>query len=312
MNLDTLSSKPKIAINHDYLLRFQRFHAIWITNLLPLLGFIAGLALIPFWGFGWLEINTLLLTYVLTILGVEIGFHRLFSHKAYESYPFIKKFLAILGCMSAQGPLIYWAANHRRHHQYSDVPGDPHSPHLHGEENWWKGLYKGLWHAHVGWQYNHDTPNTAHFTKDLLKNKMLYKVNQNYYIWVILGILLPAFICMLIEGSWRGFVIGFLWGGLARIFLLNHITFSINSICHVWGKSPFHTNEHSKNNIWLSIVSFGQAWHNNHHAFPFSARLNFKWYQIDLGGMVIQLMKFTRLAWDLKVPSPQQIKSKLN
>ncbi len=311
MKYNNLIQEEKIAIQQEQLKRLQRFHAIWITNILPGVGFIVGLMLIPFWGFGWLETGILLLTYILTILGVEIGFHRLFAHKAYETYSFIKRYLAILGCMSAQGPLIYWVANHRRHHRYSDQHGDPHSPHLHDESNKWKGLFKGLWHAHVGWQYKHDTPNTAYFAKDLLKQKVLFKVNQNYYLWVILGILIPGFICAFIEGSWKGFIIGIIWGGLARIFILNHITFSINSICHVWGEAPFRTNEKSKNNIWFSILSFGQAWHNNHHAFPHAAKLNFKWYQIDLAGMTIQLMHYLGIAWDLKIPKSKQIESKL-
>ncbi len=311
MEQNITSPETKIAINNEFLLRFQRFHAIWITNLLPFAGFVIGLIMIYFWGFGWFEFNVLLITYILTIIGVEVGFHRLFAHKAFESYPWVKGILSILGSMSAQGPMIYWTANHRRHHQYSDKPGDPHSPHLHGEESKWKGLITGLWHAHVGWQYHHDTPNTAHFTKDILKNKLLYSINKRYYLWVILGVLIPAVVCGLIRQSWEGAAIGFIWGGLARIFLLNHITFSINSICHVWGKVTYDTKESSRNNIWFAIPSFGQAWHNNHHAFPYSSSLSFKWYQIDLAGMVIRLMKVLGLAWDLKMPSPQQVSSRI-
>ncbi len=298
----------KISAESNYLFKTQRTHALWVSNLLPLFGFIAGITLIFYWGFGWLELGMLVSMYFFTIMGVEVGYHRLFTHRSFEASPALITFLAILGSMVAQGPVIYWVSNHRRHHKHADKSGDPHSPHKEGNERY--GGLKGLWYSHVLWQLHSKTPNSAYFAKDLLKSPLIRWLNKTYLLWLTLGVLLPAIVGFLITMDYKGAVIGFIWGGLARLFIVNHFTYTVTSICHVLGTQPFKTTEHSRNNWVLAIPTFGQAWHNNHHAFPYSARVNFEWWQIDLGGIFIQLFKFLGLAKNLKFPPKELIERK--
>ncbi|MCG8576906.1 MAG: fatty acid desaturase [Flavobacteriales bacterium] len=295
----------KINTQSDYLFKAQRWHALWVSNLIPLAGFIAGVVLAFYWGVGWLEVGMLFVMYFLTIMGVEVGFHRFFSHKSFEASKTLTVILGALGSMVAQGPVIYWCANHRRHHKHADKKGDPHSPHAEGNQRY--GGLKGLWYAHVVWQMHSKTPNSAYFTKDLLKIPLVRWINKTYFLWLILGVLLPAAVGFLITWDYKGAVIGFIWGGLGRLFLVNHFTYTVTSVCHVVGKQPFKTTEHSRNNWFLSIPTFGQAWHNNHHAFPYSAVVNFKWWQIDLGGMMIRIFKGLGMASNLKIPPQEMI-----
>jgi stearoyl-CoA desaturase (Delta-9 desaturase) len=305
----TREADSNVSVRSNWLTGHQRFHAIWITNLIPAFGFIAAIILAFYWGFGPLEICILASMYILTIIGIEVGFHRLFTHQSFHTHPWVETLLAILGCMGAQGPVIYWTANHRRHHRHSDADGDPHSPFVYNGKK--MGKLKGLFHSHVNWQVFHDPPNTAHFAKDLLKNKRLLQVNKYYFLAILLGLMLPAAAGYLIRGTYQGAIIGFLWGGLARIFILNQITFSINSFCHVYGSKPFKTKEGSRNNALLAIPTFGQSWHNNHHAFAYSASVQFKPWQIDLAGMIISLMGKCGLAWGIKKPDKETIENKL-
>lgn len=304
-----LQAGSNIAVKANWLTRHQRFHAIWITNLIPALGLIAAIVLSFFWGFGLLEICLLSIMYVLTIIGIEVGFHRLFAHQSFHTYPWVEFLLSIFGCMGAQGPVIYWVANHRRHHKHSDTNGDPHSPFIYNGKP--MGKIKGLFHAHMNWQVFHDPPNTALFSKDLLKNKKIFRVNKYYFYAIIAGLIIPSIAGYLITWNYKGAIIGFLWGGLARIFILNQITFSINSFCHVYGSKPFKTKEGSRNNALLAIPTFGQSWHNNHHAFSYSASLQFQPWQIDLAGMTIKLMGWCGLAWDIKKPDKRTVNDKI-
>jgi stearoyl-CoA desaturase (delta-9 desaturase) len=226
--------------------------------------------------------------------------------------PPLTAFLAITGCFCAQGPLIYWVANHRRHHRHSDKPGDPHSPFVDMKSNAITKVAKGFWHAHLGWQVNHETPNTALFAKDLLKHKLVFKLNKTYFLWVTVGILIPTLIGFAVYAHWHGLIMGMIWGGLGRIFIVNQVTFSINSLCHLYGKQPFDTGEGSRNNALLAIPTFGQAWHNNHHAFPYSAIVGLKKSQIDLGGLTIRLFEKLKWASRVKRPNDTQIQQKVN
>jgi stearoyl-CoA desaturase (delta-9 desaturase) len=212
--------------------------------------------------------------------------------------------------MSAQGPVIQWASIHRRHHKYSDRPGDPHSPLIYQGEKW--GTLRGLWHGQVAWMLNSDVTNTAVFAKDLLRDPIITKVNRLYLTWVVLGLAIPAILDGLFTWTWIGILQGFLWGGLVRIFCVNHAFWTINSIAHCYGQRPFDTEEYSHNTFWLSLANFGEAWHNNHHAFPHSALLGLKWWQIDIGGWVILALKKVGLVWDLKTPTAGMITEKLN
>lgn len=272
----------------------------------PFAGLLAAIAL--FWrrdtaagGIGWTEIIVMIAMYALAGFGVTIGFHRLLTHKAFQTHRWIKLMLAILGSSAGQGMCIRWCATHRRHHQRSDREGDPHSPHLHGAGP--RGLLRGMWHAHVAWCFDKDCEATARSVPDLLADRALLRIDQLYFLWVALGILVPAVLLGVMSHSWSGFFSGMIWGGFVRIFLLQHVTWSINSVCHVWGARPFHSADHSRNNFPIAIVSLGEGWHNNHHAFPTSARHGLRWWQFDSSYLLIRAMGMMGLAWDIIVPA---------
>lgn len=280
---------------------------LWIANLsaviVPLLA--VGAAVVFFWGggFHWTDLGLLLGMYVLTALGITVGFHRLFVHRSFATYPAVQCVLGILGSMAVQGPLLKWAALHRRHHQYSDSLGDPHSPHLHGDGVF--GLLGGLWHAHLGWVFQPDPPDLDHYVKDLRQSGLLRAVSALFPVWVALGILLPAILGGVIMLSWIGVWTGLVWGGLVRIFLVHHVTWSVNSVCHLWGFRPYRTADQSRNNFLFGVLGLGEGWHNSHHAFPTSARHGLRWWQPDVGYAVIRALVLLRLAWDVRLPSRQ-------
>jgi len=307
------SSSPSISqgisIHNELLIKKQLWHALYITNLIPAAGFVAAIASLFFWRLHWMEIILLVTLYLFTEIGVEIGYHRYFSHKSFKTKKPVAFILGVLGSMSAQGPLFYWVANHRRHHPNSDLQGDPHSPYLHTKKGWIGKIY-GFWYSHIGWQFDHDTPNTALFAKELMKDPFMRMINKNYYWWIGAGLLIPALIGWLAMGNVQGAIAGLLWGGLTRIFLVNHSTFCINSVCHMFGSQPFKTGDESRNNIFMVVFTLGSSWHNNHHAFPFSASNQLRWWQFDLSFWIIRLLQSVGLAWDIKIPSKHQIVGK--
>jgi stearoyl-CoA desaturase (delta-9 desaturase) len=199
-----------------------------------------------------------------------------------------------------EGPLLKWVAVHRRHHQHSDTHEDPHSPHEQGDG--FLGLVRGLWHAHIGWFFEPDPPNLPHYVKDLHQSGTLRIASALFPLWATLSLLIPAALGGLLTGSWMGVVTGLVWGGLARIFLVHHVTWSINSICHLWGSQPFRTGDQSRNNFVFGALGFGEGWHNNHHAFPTSARFGLRWWQIDLGYWFICVLAGLGLAARVQTP----------
>ena len=260
-------------------------------------------------GIGWPEVVAMLVMYSLAGFGVTIGFHRLLTHRAFETWRIVRLLFGVLGSSAGQGMAIRWCATHRRHHQRSDRQGDPHSPHLHGEHA--SDKIRGFFHAHVGWCFKADAEGIARSVPDLLADRGLLLVDQLYFLWVALGILVPAVALGLVEHSWHGFVSGMVWGGLVRIFLMQHVTWSVNSVCHVWGGRPFASNDHSANNFSVAILSLGEGWHNNHHAFPTSARHGLRWWQFDSTWLVIRAMEVVGLAWNIRLPSQEAIAAKL-
>jgi stearoyl-CoA desaturase (delta-9 desaturase) len=247
--------------------------------------------------------------YTASSIGITVGFHRYFAHKTFKTSRAIEIFLAILGSMSAQGSIVAWVSVHRCHHQYSDLEGDPHSPHLYGEGV--KGRLQGLWHAHLGWLLDDRLPNSMIFAKDLIQDPILVRINRLYILWIALGVLFPAGLEGLLAGSWHGAWQGLVWGGIARLFFSFHGGYTINSLAHVYGQRPFVSKDRSSNNLWLALPTFGEGWHNNHHAFPNSARFGLRWWQMDLGYGSIWLLKSLGLVWDVKVPSSEAIEAKL-
>ena len=283
---------------------------ILLAVVLPLFGLVAAVALLWGFGFSWVHLGLLLGMYLLTVLGITVGFHRLFTHRAFEAHPAVKAVLAVLGSMAVQGPLLKWVAMHRRHHQHADGQEDPHSPHAHGGGV--PGVLRGLWHAHVGWLFRPDPAGWHRYVGDLAKDAVLRRVSVLFPLWVVLGLLVPAVLGGLLTVTWTGVLLGFVWGGLARVFLVHHVTWSVNSVCHVWGGRPFASRDESRNNVLVGVLAMGEGWHNNHHAFPTSARHGLRWWQIDVSYWVIRCLAALGLAWKVRVPTAEAVTAKRN
>jgi stearoyl-CoA desaturase (delta-9 desaturase) len=238
--------------------------------------------------------------YFLTAIGITVGYHRLVTHRSFETNRVVQFLLAAFGSMAAEGPLLQWVAVHRRHHQHSDTHDDPHSPHHQGKGFF--GLVRGFWFAHLGWIFKPSPPDLSRYVKDLRQSALLRQVSMLFPVWVALGLLIPAILGGLITGTWTGALLGLVWGGLARIFLVHHVTWSVNSVCHMWGGRPFRGADHSRNNLLFGILALGEGWHNNHHAFPSSARHGLRWWQVDMSYWFIRALSWLGLAWKVRVP----------
>jgi stearoyl-CoA desaturase (delta-9 desaturase) len=285
---------------------------IYVMNLiavvLPLAGLAAAIVLLWGRGFSWIYLGLMAGMFVLTGLGITVGYHRLFTHRAFDAHGAVKAALVIFGSMAVQGPLIKWVAVHRRHHQHSDEHDDPHSPRLHGDSPW--GMIRGLCHAHIGWFFEADIPGIRRYAADLERDTLLRRVSALFPLWAALGLLLPAALGGLITMTWTGVLLGFLWGGLARLCLVHHVTWSINSVCHLWGTRPYRSHDHSRNNVVFGILGLGEGWHNNHHAFPTSARHGLRWWQLDGSYWLIRSLESLGLAWNVRVPDAADLASK--
>ena len=281
-----------------------------ITIFLPFVAVIVGLAMVWPMGYaiGWTSLGLLLGLYLITGKGITVGFHRYFTHKSFECPRWMKWFLGISGSMACEGSILYWVATHRCHHQHSDSEHDPHSPHHHGEGVW--AMIQGFWHAHVGWMLPGEHPNVHRYAPDMARDRDIVKMSRLFPLWAILGLIIPTVIGGLVTMSWMGAFMGFLWGGLIRIFMVHHITWSINSVCHIWGSRPFNSHDHSRNNLIFGILGFGEGWHNNHHAFPASARHGLRWWEVDTSYMLIKAMSWAGLVSNVKVPTKERIEAK--
>ena len=286
--------------------------AIRMANLaavvVPFLGFILAAVLLWGVGFSWVHLGVMVGMYLISAVGITVGYHRLFTHRAFETTRWLKAAFAIFGSMAVEGPLFHWVATHRRHHQHSDAHDDPHSPHLHGHG--FVGIVTGLWHAHVGWLFTKDMPNLDRYVGDLRKDKVLRAISRLFPVWVVLGLMIPTAIAGLITMSWTGALLGLLWGGFARIFLVHHVTWSINSVCHMWGSRDYVSHDESRNNLIFGVLALGEGWHNNHHAFPTSARHGLRWWQIDFSYWLIRGMELFGLAHKVKVPTAEALAAK--
>lgn len=281
-----------------------------VAVIVPFVGLLTGIVLLWGWGIDWPHLGAFLAMYVVTGLGVTIGYHRLFTHRSFDAPRIVKAALAIMGGMAVEGPLLRWVAQHRCHHQHSDDHGDPHSPHLADGHGTFGKTLRGLWHAHMGWLFTSDPPKLGHYINDLRADRMLRTISRMFPLWAILGLAIPSVLCGLISMSWTGALLGFLWGGLARVFFVHHVTWSINSVCHLWGTRPFETGDHSRNNAIFGVLGLGEGWHNNHHAFPTSARHGLRWWQIDISYWIIRAMAAIGLARNVRLPVPQAIQMK--
>jgi len=274
---------------------------------LPLVGLIAAIVLLWDRAVGPLELALLIVMYMLTGLGVTLGYHRMFTHRAFESSRTFRAIVAILGSMAVEGSVITWVADHRKHHTFTDQEGDPHSPHLSGPGFW--GAVKGLWHAHVGWLF--ETVGTAErerFAADLLKDRALGVVDTLFFLWVGLSFAIPFALGWLLGGGLGAAVTALLWGGFVRIFLLHHVTWSINSVCHFFGRNRFKIEDEARNVFWLAPLSMGDAWDHIHHAFPTSAFHGLSPWEraADPTGLLIALLEKLGIVWNVVRVSPER------
>jgi stearoyl-CoA desaturase (delta-9 desaturase) len=259
----------------------------------------------------WSDIAVFAILYVSTALGVTVGFHRLFTHRSFATSRVLRGVFAALGSAAIEGPVISWVADHRKHHAFSDAPGDPHSPHVdHGVG--WRGALRGLGHAHMGWLFIHTQRGARkRYAPDLVADPVVSFVDRTF-IWWALGGLGAAFgLGWLIGGTLTAALTGLLWGGAIRLLVVHHVTYSINSLCHYFGRRRFDTDDESRNLAWLSLLSMGEAWHNNHHAFPTSAAHGLRWYELDLSSLVIRGLEKLGLAWDVVRIDPARQERKL-
>ena len=273
--------------------------------LVPLLGVVAAPFFVWGWGFRWADLGLLIGTYVLTALGITVGFHRLFVHRSFETSMVVKVIFAVLGSMAVEGSLFNWVGQHRRHHQFSDTEGDPHSPHHREDNTGVLGILRAFWFAHIGWFFKPDTTDLDRYVKDLKQSPTLRVVSALFPLWAALSFAIPAALGGLITRTWSGVWTGLIWGGLVRIFLVHHVTWSVNSACHLWGLRPYRSNDESRNNAVFGVLAMGEGWHNTHHAFPTSARHGLRWWQIDMSYWVIWILARLGLAWDVKLPTLQ-------
>jgi stearoyl-CoA desaturase (delta-9 desaturase) len=254
----------------------------------------------------WSDIAVFVICYLLTGFGVTIGFHRHLTHRAFKAKRWLRGTLAILGSAAIEGPVIAWVADHRKHHAFADVEGDPHSPHVdHGHGL--KGALRGLFHAHVGWLFIHtQRGNKQRYAPDLIKDPLINWVDRTFLLWVLVGLAVPFLLGGLIGRSWEAALTGLLWGGAVRMLVVHHVTYSINSLCHFFGRQAFNTGDESRNLAWLAPLTFGEAWHNNHHAFPTSFEHGMRRWQLDPSRWVIVGLEKMGLVWDVVRISPER------
>ncbi|OLL70466.1 Fatty acid desaturase, Delta-9 fatty acid desaturase [Pseudonocardia sp. Ae168_Ps1] len=273
---------------------------VGVFVVLPTLALFAAVPLAWGWGLGWVDVALFVVFYAISGLGVTVGFHRYFTHGSFKAKRPLRIALAIAGSLSLQGGVLEWVGTHRRHHAFSDKEGDPHSPWLYGTGA--KALVKGFWHSHLGWNFKRDLTNHQRFAPDLIADSTMMRIQGAFPAIVVVSLLGPALIGGLVTMSWWGAFTAFFWAGLVRVAVLHHVTWSINSICHIWGERPFASRDKSANVWWLAVLSFGESWHNLHHADPTCARHGVKKGQIDISAVVIR--GFEKLGWATAVRWP--------
>jgi stearoyl-CoA desaturase (Delta-9 desaturase) len=282
--------------------------ALYVFVVVPFLALLAVVPAVWGWGLSWTDVVLFAVFYVISGLGITVGYHRHFTHGSFKATKPLRIALAIAGSSAIQGPVVQWVADHRRHHAFSDREGDPHSPWRYGEDL--RALTKGMFHAHVGWLFDRRQTNPDRYAPDLLKDGAILRTSKLFIVWAFAGLALPAVIGGLVTGSWAGAWTAFFWAGLVRVALLHHVTWSINSICHTVGARPFAARDRSTNFWPLALLSFGESWHNLHHADPTCARHGVLRGQIDISARVIWVFEKLRWARDVKWPDPVRLAAK--
>jgi stearoyl-CoA desaturase (Delta-9 desaturase) len=282
-----------------------------IANLLgvvvPFAGVLVAILLLWNRAVDGVDLAILVTLYVITGVGVTVGFHRLLTHRSFQTHAWLERTFAVMGSLSVQGSVLDWVADHRKHHAHADKEGDPHSPHVgHGT-----GL-RGLWHAHTGWLLeNQGQSDWKRYAAELYEDRHMRRIGRSFPWLVLVSLALPTLLGFVLDGfTLRGALLGFIWGGLVRIFLVHHVTWSVNSICHFFGRRRFDIEDQSTNVAWLSLVSFGESWHHNHHAFPRSAYHGLRRWEIDPSGWLISGLQRLGLAWNVVRITPERQRQK--
>ena len=273
----------------------------------PFLGVLAAIVLL--WN-RWVDLTDvaiMVVMYLVTAAGITVGFHRLLVHRSFQTHPWVERTFAVMGSLAVEGSVLDWVADHRKHHAFSDREGDPHSPHVgHGS-----GV-AGLWHAHVGWLL--ETQGQAdwkRYAPDLYEDPAMRTIGRRFPLMVVLSLLIPTAAGFVLHGfTLEGALRGYVWGGLVRIFFVHHVTWSVNSVCHFFGNRRFDVEDRSTNVGWLAVLSLGESWHHNHHAFPRSAFHGLRWYEIDPSGLMIAGMERVGLAWNVVRITPERQRSR--
>ena len=294
-----LAEEPNSAV--------QRF-LVGLFVAIPLVALVAAVPLMWGWGLSWHAVILALIFYWVSGLGVTVGYHRYFTHGSFKAKTGLRVALAIAGSLAIEGPVITWVSDHRRHHKYSDREGDPHSPWRYGDD--WKALTKGLVYAHIGWLFDPNKTSQEKFSPDLLADRRIKAVDKQFGALVGVSLLLPALIGGLWGMSWQGALTAFFWASLVRVALLHHVTWSINSICHTFGSEEFEVRDKSRNVAWLAIASFGESWHNLHHADPTCARHGALRGQLDPSARVIRWFEQLGWAYDVRWPDEERLTAK--
>jgi stearoyl-CoA desaturase (Delta-9 desaturase) len=284
-----------------------------ITGIVTVTPFLAlGIACWQTWSdlLHWRDVLVFGLMYIATGLGVTVGFHRLFTHRSFATSRPVRAVFGVLGSAAIEGPVISWVADHRKHHAFADREGDPHSPHVdHG--GGWGGAVKGLLHAHVGWLFIHTHRGAKErYAPDLMKDPVMRFVDRTFILWALGGLGLAFCLGFAIGGTVEAGLAGLLWGGGVRMLVVHHVTYSINSLCHFFGRRNFATPDESRNLLWLALPTFGESWHNNHHAFPTSAAHGMRRHEIDVSAMVIRALEAVGLAWNVVRIDPDRRRTK--
>jgi stearoyl-CoA desaturase (Delta-9 desaturase) len=279
--------------------------SVYLFVAIPMLALLAAVPLAWGWGLSWLDIGLAAVGYTVTCLGVTVGFHRYFTHGSFKARRWLRVTMALVGSMALQGPILHWVADHRRHHAFSDREGDPHSPWLFGSSP--VGLARGFWHAHMGWLFERDLTNQRRFAPDLLADKDIRLVHRLFGLCTAITLLAPPLVAGLVTWSWWSAVTAFFWAGLVRVAVLHHVTWSVNSICHMIGRRPFAARDRSANFWPLAILSMGESWHNLHHADPTCARHGVRRGQLDVSARVIWLFEKAGWAYDVRWPTSRRL-----
>jgi stearoyl-CoA desaturase (Delta-9 desaturase) len=270
----------------------------------PFIGILAAIVLLWNRAVDATDLAILAVSYLMTAIGITVGFHRLLTHRAFQTYPWLERVFAVLGSLAVQGSVLDWVADHRKHHAHTDREGDPHSPHVgHGS-----GL-SGLWYAHVGWLWHtQGQADWKRYASELYEDPKMRRIGRRFPVLVLVSLLVPTLAGFVLHGfTAQGALRGYVWGGLVRVFFVHHVTWSVNSICHFFGRRRFAIEDRSTNVGWLAVLSLGESWHHNHHAFPRSAYHGLRPWEIDLSGLIISGLQRVGLAWDVvRIPTERQ------